>query len=418
MQRHLFSFLAASTVLVLLHVATARDLRNVVEPKTPQTCTSLKASGEDDTKAIQKALDPCTKGKAVALSSGVFHSGPLTIPSGVSLLVEEGVTLRALTDPTLYDTGAKTCGTIDEYGVGCKAFITMHGAKGSGIYGKGTIDGRGSSIMTGKNITWWHLASNAAAVHKFQNNPRLIQINNSVDITVHQITLINSPMYHLVASETHGFTVWGITILTRPSALNSDGIDPIGSQNVTIAHCNISTGDDNIAIKALTAPAKHISVLNNHFNRGDGMAIGSETNYGVSDVTVSGLTINGTHVGVYVKSNTMRGGLVANISFENVCISNARQPISLDMDYYHHHGNRTPEFRNITLSNIRVLTNGTFIIHGMNKSNTIEVAFNDVHVTKGAYWSVRNAKIKGSWVEDETGHSCGYAGNENLLPYS
>ncbi|XP_063240071.1 endo-polygalacturonase-like [Bacillus rossius redtenbacheri] len=410
MQRHTFSFLAAVTTLALVYLGHARDLRHVTEPKTPPICEALKAGGTDDTRTIQSALDSCAKGKAVALSSGVFYSGPLTIPSGVSLMVGEGVTLKATTNASRYDLGSHTCGTIDEYGLGCRPFITMHGARGSGIYGKGTIDGRGGTRMAGSNITWWHLARNALAVRKLQNNPRLVQINNSADITVHGVTLTNSPFYTLVASETSGFTVWGVKIVNPSSALNTDGIDPVGCQNVTIAHCNISTGDDDVAIKALTAPSRHVSVLNNHFNHGVGMSIGSETNHGVSDVTVSGLTINGTHMGLYIKSNTFRGGLVSNVAYDNVCISNADWPVQLDANYYNIHGNHTPVFRNITLSNVRVLTNGTYIIHGLSAANPIDVTLKNVHIAKGSKFSVRNAKITGTWIEDASG-SCGYAGN-------
>nr|ANJ43617.1 glycoside hydrolase family 28 [Medauroidea extradentata] len=411
MQLQYLSFLVAVAVLVLVHDVTARDLRHVTEPKTPEICTTLMTNGKDNTQAIQKALDSCAKGKAVALTAGIFYSGPLTIPSGVSLVVRQTATLRASTNPKLYDLGGNKCGTIDELGLGCKPFITMHGAKGSGIYGKGTIDGRGGTNMVGNNITWWHLARNAVVVRKLQNNPRLIQINNSMDITIHEITLTNSPFYHLVAHETNGFTVWGIKIIAPRSALNTDGIDPVGTQNVTIAHCNISTGDDDIGIKALTAPTKHVSVLNNHFNGGVGMSIGSETNHGVSDVLISGLTINNTHNGLYIKSNTLRGGLVTNITYENVCVENAGSPIQMDSNYYQYHGNKTPSFRDITIRNVKVLTNGTFIFHGLSASDPIQVTLEDVHITKGSKFSIRNANIKGTWNEDASGH-CAYAGNE------
>nr|ANJ43646.1 glycoside hydrolase family 28 [Ramulus artemis] len=411
MQLQSLSFLATVTVFILVHHVTARDLRHVTEPKTPQACVSLKSSGKDDTVAIQKALDSCTHGKAVALSSGIFYSGPLTIPSGVSLLVEQGVTLKASTDPKLYDLGGNKCGTIDELGLGCKPFIKMHGAKGSGIYGKGTIDGRGGTKMVGSNITWWHLARNAVVVRQLQNNPRLIQINNSMDITIYQITLTNSPFYHLVAHETNGFTVWGIKIIAPFSALNTDGIDPVGTQNVTIAHCNISTGDDDIGIKALTAPTRHVSVLNNHFYGGVGMSIGSETNHGVRDVLVSGLTINSTHNGLFIKSNTLRGGLVTNITYENICVHNAGSPVQIDSNYYHYHGNNTPSFRNITIRNLKVLGNGTYIFHGLSASDPIQVTLEDVHITKGSKFSIRNSNIKGTWNEDARG-SCAFAGNE------
>nr|ANJ43631.1 glycoside hydrolase family 28 [Peruphasma schultei] len=399
-------------VLALAHVGTARDLRDVTEPKTPQSCTTLRATGGDDTEVIQKALDSCTKGQAVQLSHGTFYSGPLTIPSGVNLLVDSGVTLKALTNPALYDLGANTCGTLDEYGVGCKAFITMHGARSSGIYGKGTIDGQANVRMTGKNQTWWQLSNAALAAKNYQNVPRLMQINNSLDITLYQLTLLNSPFYFVATSETNGFTVWGLNIHAPASARNTDGVDPIGSQNVTIAYCNISTGDDAVAIKAMTAPSRHISLLNNHFGHGNGMSIGSEVNYGASDVLVSGLTQHDSKNGVHIKSNTFRGGHVENIIYDNICMYNIDSPFRLDMEYMDLHGNRTPEFRNITFSNIKVLTRGRIIIHGISNANPVEIKLNNVHITKGTAFFEHFANITGTWVEDVSSSTrCGKYGN-------
>ena len=45
-------------------------------------------------------------------------------------------------------------------------------------------------------------------------------------------------------------------IQTPKTARNRDGIDPSSSTNVTIAHCYIDTGDDNVAIKAGSARAR------------------------------------------------------------------------------------------------------------------------------------------------------------------
>nr|ANJ43616.1 glycoside hydrolase family 28 [Medauroidea extradentata] len=404
-------FLVTLIFLALISCGAARDLRNVTEPKTPETCASLKATGGDDTKVIQKALDSCTKGKAVALSSGTFYSGPLTIPSGVNLLVDEGVTLKALTDPSLYDLGAKTCGTLNEFGVGCKAFITIHGAKSSGIYGKGTIDGQANVTMVGKNKTWWELSNDALVAGNYQNNPMLVQINDSADITVYQITLINSPFYTLTGYETNGWTVWGITILAPTTARNTDGVDPIGCQNVTIAHCYISMGDDNVAIKALTGPSRHISVLNNHFDEGRGISIGSEIPHGVSDVYVANVTLNGSVNGIHIKSNTYRGGHVRDITYDNLCVYRAQHPIYLEMDYVHLHGNRTPEFRRITINNMKALKKGEYIIYGLSESNPVQVTLNNVHVAKGSAFLERFANITGKFIIDSTSEDrCGYAG--------
>nr|ANJ43630.1 glycoside hydrolase family 28 [Peruphasma schultei] len=409
-----FSVLCTAAVVVFLslHAVQAKDLRTVTEPKNPATCASLKATSGDESKTIQAALNSCAKGKAVELSSGTFSSGPLTIPSGVSLLVNKGAVLKALPNPALYDLGAKTCGTRDDVGVGCKPFITIHGATGSGIYGQGIIDGQGGETMTGHKESWWKIPESGDSAKENQNVPRLIQINDSADITLYQITLKNSPLYHVATSKTNGFTVWGITIDTPSSSHNTDGVDPMGSQNVTIAHCRISTGDDNVAIKAITAPSRHISVLNNHFGAGHGMSIGSEITYGGSDITVSGLTLDGTTNGLRIKSNTFRGGLVSGVTYTNVCMRNVEHPIILDMEYGHHvTGNLTPEFRDIAFNNVKVLTTGTYTFDGLSDSRPIQATMNDVHIKKGSKWVTSHAKLSGTWAEDATGTACGNAGN-------
>ncbi|XP_063224507.1 endo-polygalacturonase-like [Bacillus rossius redtenbacheri] len=407
-ESHSFGALAVLVTVVVVQSVWSQDLRHVTEPKTPQTCTSLKANGKDDTETIQKALNSCTKGKAVALSSGTFNSGPLSIPSGVGLIVEQAVTLKAIPNPVLY--GSARCGTWDSSGDHCTPFILMSEVKGSGIYGKGTIDGQGYHKLAGSNMSWYDLTKNSGS-GKCQNNPRLIKIRNSQDITVHQVTLLNSPYFHLTTSNTTGFTAWGVTIQAPADVGNTDAIDPTGSQNVTVAHCNISTGDDNVAISSLNSPARHISVLNNHFGHGNGMSIGSGTLYGVSDVLVSGLTLDGSVNGVHVKSDSLNGGLVQNIVYEDICVKGAQKPIHLDMQYMNHTGAHEPHFRNITFRNMRVVTRGRFKFVGLSPSNEVEATFDDVHIAKGSYWLTSNAKISGKVEYDATG-SCGWAGNK------
>ncbi|XP_063236832.1 endo-polygalacturonase-like [Bacillus rossius redtenbacheri] len=410
---HQFVLLLLYSMLALVGFVTAQDLRNVLEPKNPQTCASLTASGSEDTRTIQKALDSCAKGKAVALSSGVFHSGPLVVPSGVSLLVDAGVTLKALTDPALYDLGSNKCGTLDEYGLGCTAFITIAKASGSGIYGKGTIDGQGDVVMTGKNQTWWELSQEALLLGVFQNNPRLIQINDSTDITLYEVTLKNSPRFTVYITNTNGLTAWGLTILAPASARNTDGIDPVGSQNVTIAHCHVSIGDDNVGISAVTAPARHISVVHNHFDHGNGLSIGSGTDHGVSDVFVSGVTFNGSKNGVHIKTNTYRGGAVTRVSYENLCVcGGVKNPIFMEMVYRHQNGTRVPKVNDISIDNMWVLTQGEYKFIGLSQSNQVTVKLNDIHVTKGSQWITRFANISGTVLDDASKEKyCGYTGN-------
>nr|ANJ43606.1 glycoside hydrolase family 28 [Medauroidea extradentata] len=392
--------------IVNLHESAAKDLRQVTEPKIPPACESLKGSGGDETAALQKALNSCAKGKTVHLASGTFVSGPLTIPSGVGLWIDSGAVLKGSSNPKAYDTGKNLCGTLSSSSSNCNPLIHMKGATGSGIYGKGTIDGQGGVTMTGKGMSWWELAHEAQVKNTNQNCPRLIEIDNSKDITLYQITLKNSPNFHVVTSQTYGFTAWGVTINTPANARNTDGIDPAGSQNVTLAHCSISTGDDNVAIKGGNAATSHVSITNNHFGSGHGMSIGSETNAGVSDVTVTSLTLEGTTNGLRIKSDRSRGGLVTGITYTNVCMRNVENPIVLDTAYSKSaSGNEIPEFRGITFNNVKAVTKGKYVFNGFSDAKPIQATLNNVHIAKGSTWTTNHAKISGKYSEDASG-SC------------
>ncbi|XP_063216695.1 endo-polygalacturonase-like [Bacillus rossius redtenbacheri] len=401
------SITALLITLVVLHEASTKDLRQISEPKIPAACVSLRGTGRNETAVLQKALNSCGKGKAVHLASGAFVSGPLIVPSGVSLWIDSGAVLKASSNPKEFDTGKNLCGTLNIEYTACKPLIEIKDATGSGIYGKGTIDGQGGVTMTGKSISWWELSHEAQLKNTNHNCPNLIEVRSSKNITLYDITLKNSPGSHAIIELTNGFTAWGITINTPANARNTDGMDPSGSQNITVAHSSISAGDDNIAIKGGNAATRHVSIMNNHFGSGHGMSIGSETYSGVSDVTVTSLTLEGTTNGLRIKSDRSRGGLVTGISYTNVCMKNVANPIVLDTQYSHTaSGNRIPEYQDITFNNIKVLTPGKFMFNGFSDAKPIMATLSNVHIAKGSTWTASHAKITGRYYEDASGNSC------------
>lgn len=408
---HTRAWLLAPMLLILcIFGAQAGDTRTVTQPVSPPRCQTLYASGTGDaTAAIQAALNSCTRGKMVHLAASentaTFYSGPLSLPSGVNLSVDKGVTLMALANPALFDTGKKTCGTLDNSGKGCMPFIWIKNALGSGIYGQGTIDGQGGAVMAGRSQTWWQLAKEAQKNDSKQNAPRLIQIDNASDITLYQITLKNAPNFHIVGNHSNGLTLWGITIDTPAFARNTDGFDPMGSTNVTLTHSVIGTGDDNVAIKAGNASTAHISIVDNHFGSGHGMSIGSEVNKGVSDIEVNGLTLNGTTNGLRIKSDRSRGGLVTDVTYRNICMENVKNPIILDTRYESKTGHLLPVFRDITFDNVKVLTAGRLIFQGDSDSNPIMTTMKNVAIATHSEINKKYAIIQGTIAQDATG-SC------------
>ena len=383
--------------LLGMSMAHAANTRKVAEPVIPAACTTLTATNAGATAAIQKALNACPAGKAVRLVAGggktAFLSGPITIPSGRSLWVDKGTVLRAINKAAVFDNGSKTCGTLNGDGKGCNPLITMKGAKGSGIYGQGVIDGQGGTKLSDKGTTWWQLAANAKTQKKKQNAPRLVQIDNSQNITLYKITLKNSPNFHVVFKQGNGLTAWGVTINTPATARNTDGIDPISSQNVTVARSNISTGDDNVAIKANpgAGASRNMSFLNNTFGTGHGMSIGSETKDGVYDVHVNTLTMNGTTNGLRIKSDKSASGEVARVYYDHVVMSNVKNQIVMDTVYENKSGNTKANWHDIYYNDVRSTTKGNVILNGTNAASTLKPSMKSVNLAAGTVWTTKNA---------------------------
>jgi polygalacturonase len=280
--------LFAVALLLSAFTASAQDTRKVTEPRIPAACVTLDAAiaadhgviaPQDeqklDTARIQQAMDSCEKGKAVVLRAAgpkdVFLSGPLSMRSGVTLVVSANTALVASRDPRLYDIAPGGCGVVAEKGHGCKPLISAESVQDSGIMGLGSIDGRGGAKVLGQDVSWWDLAHEAKVTDKSQSVPWLMVLHKANNFTLYQITLRNSPGFHVSVNDTDGFTAWGVKIMTPKTARNTDGIDPGSSRNVTIAYCSIHTGDDDVAVKSSKlGPASNISVLHNHFYTGHG----------------------------------------------------------------------------------------------------------------------------------------------------
>ncbi|HEX5127365.1 MAG TPA: glycosyl hydrolase family 28 protein, partial [Rhodocyclaceae bacterium] len=395
-----------------------------------------------DTAAIQNALNACTAGQAVKLVTNgalnAFLTGPLTLPSGVTLWVDSGVTLYASRNAADYDSGsAGFCGGAYKSGVspppsgsgGCKALIAVPaGATNSGVIGLGAIDGRGGSVLTGGPVltinstpfptagkmTWWDVAmlSKLTPTALSQNCPVLLDLTKGgSNFTMWGIALLNSPHFHVKMDSYNGFTAWGVQVLsptlayadnnyactatghtirptgpasgspaTSPSTCftpddikNTDGIDPGGSNNVTIAYSYISDGDDNVAITASNSnscvtlnpnnsfcSSTNTKIAHNHFYYGHGMSVGSGTEGGVSGLQVWDLSIDGkgssNGAGLRIKSSATEGGSVS-ATYTKVCIQNEKQPIVIDPNYSSTGGSSLfPDYHDISFVGIHAVT--------------------------------------------------------------
>jgi len=209
--------------------------------------------------------------------------------------------------------------------------------------------------------------------------------------------LKNAANFHVYYANGNGFTAWGVVIDTPRNARNTDGIDPAASTNVTITHCFIHTGDDNVAIKA-GGPTSHVTVAHNHFYAGHGMSIGSETSGGAEAIRVTDLSIDGADNGIRIKSNETRGGLVRNVVYSGVCIQNTKNPILMDTHYTAATGpdrGRIPVFREIVLRDVRIRDGGKITLDGFDAQHRLGIAFDNVRLDapSAIQWRAANAAI-------------------------
>jgi polygalacturonase len=380
--------------------ALAQDTRTVTEPRIPPVCSTVSAHDavpdKQDTARIQVAIDGCAAGKAVELKDGSFVSGPLQLRSGVTLLIDRGAILYASNNPREFDIEPGRCGTVDTRGRGCKPLISGDGISDAAVMGDGVIDGRGGEKLIGQKDSWWDLAQEAKVKNQFQSCPRLIVISHAKNFTLYKIALKNSPNFH-VTFNGDGFTAWGVVIDSPKTSRNTDGIDPVNATNVTITHCHIHSGDDQVAIKAGgSGPSGHMTISHNRFYTGHGMSIGSETDGGASAIRVSDLSIDGADNGLRIKSNETRGGPVNDVVYEDICIQNTKNPIFMDSNYTASVGpthGKYPMFTGIVLRDVRVLTLGKITLDGLDATHRLEMTFDGVTLASAAGLVAHHALI-------------------------
>jgi polygalacturonase len=363
-----------------------------------------------DTDAIQKALDACGKasGGTVLLPPGTYLSGPLVLRTKTKLLVESGATLRATDDPADYKRNDKP-GTFDP-------FLSGKDLEDVTIAGRGVIDGAGQR--------WWVGAEAARQKKSGYTLPRpnMIVLTRVKNLVVRDVTLQNSPKFHLVPTECDGVTVSNVTILAPEDSPNTDGIDPSMSRRVTITGCTIDCGDDNIAIKASKKvegrefACEDITVTDCTFKHGHGMSIGSETAGGVRNVRLKNCTFEDTDNGIRIKSDRSRGGRVEDVVYEDIKMTNVRGALSISC-YYPKAPLKdeakpvretTPRYSGIVIRNLTATsTREAGIIAGLPESPIDGVALENVSIKAAKTGlEIRNArriKVKNSKIEPRSG---------------
>jgi polygalacturonase len=217
-----------------------------------------------------------------------FISGPLTLPSGVTLWIDKGVTLYGTRDAKAYAPNlagpycANTAVSSSKAGSSsnCLPLIGGNNMVNSAVMGDGAIDSRGyaeivttdklyplmkvdmtcsntyaayakgqqaadgtacddggtevNSKSSARNMTWWDLAylgnmvQNGTTGFGSQSNFRMMVFNYAKNLTLYRVTLNNSANFHVVPSGVDGLTIWGVKVQTPSLAAFAN---PAGNGN-------------------------------------------------------------------------------------------------------------------------------------------------------------------------------------------
>ena len=247
--------------------------------------------------------------------------------------------------------------------------------------------------------------------------PNLISLVRVTNLRVQDITLQNSPKFHLVPSDCTGVVISNTTIRAPEHAANTDAIDPSSCRQVLITHCTIDVGDDTVAIKAGRAPAgrefacEDITVTDCTFRHGHGMSIGSETGGGVRNVLVKNCTFENTENGLRIKSQIGRGGRVENIRYEHISMTNVDPAITFTMYYMNNSAkdaaagiptqaaparmaeNNVPSYGTIYITDLQATCpRAAGVINGLPESCVSNVVFENVTITSAKGFQITNAR--------------------------
>ncbi|MGH7943238.1 MAG: glycoside hydrolase family 28 protein [Limisphaerales bacterium] len=368
--------------------------------------------GTLDTAAIQRALDDCGQagGGTVEFPAGIYLSQPIVLRGPTTLRLDPGATLLAVTNQSDF---MRTPGNwLNATSSGdFVPFISGKNLKDIIFTGGGTIDGNGR--------VWWPEAEKARERVPGYTLPRpnLVVLQRCKDVALENITLQNSPKFHFVPDDCQDVVVSNVTILAPEHAANTDAIDPSDSRDVLITRCRIDTGDDNVAIKAgHRAPGRKfasedITISDCLFLHGHGVSIGSETSGGVRNVTVTHCDFDGTENGLRIKSQRGKGGLVENIVFEDIRMTNVNPAVTFtcyymansagdpvqrsapELDTAQRFTKETPVFRDIYVRNLTAsCERGAGIIMGLPESVISNVVFRNVKISAITGMKIENAK--------------------------
>ncbi len=396
----------------------------------------------DNTLAIQRAIKACPVGGTVVVPAGVYKTGAIWLKSDMTLDIQKGATLLGSENPEMYPYHYKLYPYLSDeryYSlINCKAGQDGKRLKNIRIVGEGTIDGNGWKKGADDNYLYRAKGKNkdgtlkknhvlnigilaANQVKYLENNMKLdenkayprrssLLLLQDVDhVYVEGVTLRNPANHGLIFQKCNDAVVENIKVRTY-NCNNGDGIEFGHGDGLKVFNNVFDTGDDCVNFAAgqgsegeKDKPTQNIWIFNNSFHHGHGAVVmGSHTAAYIQKMLAEDNVMDGTEIGLRMKTNNKNGGGARNIHFRNNAARNMLKNFFIATTAYSDNNaaatfpvaKKKTGFYNILVEDCTV--DGTkkpaIEIEGLKDAPHHDITFRNIKITNGAPWKITNAK--------------------------
>lgn len=246
----------------------------------------------DCSAAINRAFEAAEKTSGTVLvTGGNYTSGAIRLKSNTTFFIQNGASVCALKNGKGYHEKTLV------YGENLQN-ITITG--GGSLNGEGNFFGR--EPILSENMTTpceyvdvVKMRSDYRKQLRFAHESKygsVIVLKNCTDVTAENFIIENSAYWTFRLDKCNKVSIKNLVINNNRNVANADGIDMVGTSQVDIEHCFISTADDGIVMKnavweGCDSPMSNISIKNCEIiSRTNSIKVGTETTHDISGINI------------------------------------------------------------------------------------------------------------------------------------
>ena len=278
-----------------------------------------------------------------------------------------------------------------------KSNTTVYLAEGAVLHAHVSVNNAKNVIIRGRGII---------DTYYFKVEKNMTVFDGCRNLTLQDYTLIGPRKWMTVLKECDTVKVERLNILG--TEVNSDGVDIVGSQNVTVDGCLLRTNDDCIAVKSHNSDVKNVKIINCimwNERYGNALEIGYETRCeNISDITFENndlLHVNGACMSIHLGDRAH----VSNVKYKDIRIENSNSKL---IDFFIKNTQYTKDIEKGKISNIsfegivivgdslgRVILEGFDADHAITGVSIGKIKFNNKYLD-----NIDNILAKGDFLSD------------------